>query len=218
MEIRQALEVLGLGTKCSADEAKKQYRKLAKQWHPDSKFGNSDKFVKINEAYQEVVKFIDLRDKGIGELEYGELGKKKENAEKLLLRLTIENLAVLKSGRQLEFTGNRGQKINMAWADLEKHKIIIQDNVKITDITDEKSSETETQNLTIFGTLDKSFGIVEYKPIEVRLKNESRSLKLAVKMDSSEKILTTSADVLMLSFVFGELIAKVKLEIKRGSN
>lgn len=47
--------VLGVPEKATADEIKKQYRRLAKQYHPDANKGDSkaaDRFKEISEAYQ----------------------------------------------------------------------------------------------------------------------------------------------------------------------
>ena len=41
---------LGVGKTAEIDEIKKQYRKLAREHHPD-KGGNPEKFKKISEAY-----------------------------------------------------------------------------------------------------------------------------------------------------------------------
>lgn len=48
-----ALAELGLTSEASAEEITRQYRKLALQYHPD-RGGNSDKFQKITEAYQQL--------------------------------------------------------------------------------------------------------------------------------------------------------------------
>jgi molecular chaperone DnaJ len=56
MKLREAYTILGLSPGASPDEAKKQYRKLTKEFHPDvNKEPDAEaKFKKINEAYQVV--------------------------------------------------------------------------------------------------------------------------------------------------------------------
>lgn len=47
-------EILGLDKNVSVDEVKKQYRKLAKQYHPDKQTGKEDQFLRIKEAYDSI--------------------------------------------------------------------------------------------------------------------------------------------------------------------
>jgi molecular chaperone DnaJ len=55
MNVKEAYSILEISSDSTPEEAKKQYRKLAKQYHPDNKeTGVEDKFKKINEAYQVV--------------------------------------------------------------------------------------------------------------------------------------------------------------------
>lgn len=51
---RDYYEILGVNKQASADEIKRAYRKLARQYHPDvnKEAGSADKFKEINEAYQ----------------------------------------------------------------------------------------------------------------------------------------------------------------------
>jgi len=54
MKLDEAYKILGLTPGVNAEETKKQYRKLTKEFHPDinKDAGAEDKFKKINEAYQ----------------------------------------------------------------------------------------------------------------------------------------------------------------------
>jgi len=54
MKLNEAYSILDLKPGVTPEEAKKQYKKLAKEFHPDvnKEAGADDKFKKINEAYQ----------------------------------------------------------------------------------------------------------------------------------------------------------------------
>ena len=54
MNLKEAISILKIPEGSSPEEAKKQYRKLTKEFHPDinKEPGAEDKFKKINEAYQ----------------------------------------------------------------------------------------------------------------------------------------------------------------------
>ncbi|MBE8365997.1 DnaJ domain-containing protein, partial [Leptospira borgpetersenii serovar Balcanica] len=54
MAKRDYYEVLGISKSASADEIKKAYRKLSKQYHPDinKEAGADEKFKEISEAYE----------------------------------------------------------------------------------------------------------------------------------------------------------------------
>lgn len=56
MKLSEAYNILGIASDTSPDDAKKQYRKLTKEFHPDinKDSGAEDKFKKINEAYKVV--------------------------------------------------------------------------------------------------------------------------------------------------------------------
>src|SRR5208282_6620239 len=55
VKFRDYYEVLGVARGASADDIKKAFRKLARQYHPDvakTKKGAEEKFKEINEAYE----------------------------------------------------------------------------------------------------------------------------------------------------------------------
>jgi len=57
MDINRALKVMNLKAGCSKEEVKKQFRKLAKENHPDIKGESYNKiFIDINEAYSVLMK------------------------------------------------------------------------------------------------------------------------------------------------------------------
>ena len=47
-------EILGVNENASADEIKKAYRKLSKQFHPDVNQNGEEKFKDITEAYENI--------------------------------------------------------------------------------------------------------------------------------------------------------------------
>ena len=55
-EERKALAILSLGWPVSLEEIKRQYRKMAKRFHPDSENGHAERFRRINEAYRLLVR------------------------------------------------------------------------------------------------------------------------------------------------------------------
>jgi len=47
-------DILGIETNATAEQIKKQYRKLSMEFHPDRPNGNAEKFKTINEAYEQL--------------------------------------------------------------------------------------------------------------------------------------------------------------------
>ncbi len=64
MKLSEAYKVLNLPSTATPEEVKKQYKKLAKEFHPDvnKDSGAEDKFKKINEAYQVVESGVEESD------------------------------------------------------------------------------------------------------------------------------------------------------------
>lgn len=52
MDFKDYYNTLGLGKKASEKEVKSAFKKLAKQYHPDSQTGSEEKFKELNEAYE----------------------------------------------------------------------------------------------------------------------------------------------------------------------
>jgi DnaJ-class molecular chaperone len=57
-KIKEALDILGLPTLITRGDIKKQYRFLAKKYHPDQG-GNTEDMEKINQAYQLLIHYIE---------------------------------------------------------------------------------------------------------------------------------------------------------------
>ena len=56
-DIKEALEILGLPTLISEEDIKKQYRHLAKKYHPDQG-GDAQEMERINQAYALLTSYI----------------------------------------------------------------------------------------------------------------------------------------------------------------
>ncbi|XP_062962178.1 dnaJ homolog subfamily C member 28 [Cynocephalus volans] len=59
-EIKEYYRLLNLNEGCSADDVRESFRKLAKQYHPDSGSNNADSatFIRIEEAYRRVLSSV----------------------------------------------------------------------------------------------------------------------------------------------------------------
>ncbi|MBD3164211.1 DnaJ domain-containing protein [Candidatus Woesearchaeota archaeon] len=56
MDLREARQLLELGENTEKEEVRGNYRRLAKEYHPDLNSGNSGKMMEINEAYEIIMK------------------------------------------------------------------------------------------------------------------------------------------------------------------
>jgi len=63
MDLKDALNTIGLPKTASAEEFKTKYRELAKKYHPDIYKDDPEKFKKINEAYQLIQEYQKDPDK-----------------------------------------------------------------------------------------------------------------------------------------------------------
>jgi len=57
-EIKEALNILELPAYITKDEIKKQYKLLAKKYHPDV-YKDQEQMAKINNAYKIIMQYID---------------------------------------------------------------------------------------------------------------------------------------------------------------
>ncbi len=57
-ELQAALQVFGLGERATLGEIKKRYRRLAKQFHPDTAGGNQDMIQKLNEVHRVLLDYV----------------------------------------------------------------------------------------------------------------------------------------------------------------
>lgn len=57
-DFEKALYSLEIVSKASITEIKNKYQKLSKEYHPDMKNGDNEKFLEINEAYKVVSEYM----------------------------------------------------------------------------------------------------------------------------------------------------------------
>ena len=69
-EFEKALSSLGIVSKFTANELKKNYLKLSKKYHPDMPTGNSDKFKEINESYKMIQHYVQNYRFGVDEEDF----------------------------------------------------------------------------------------------------------------------------------------------------
>ena len=65
--------ILGVNKSCSQNDIKRAYRHLAKKYHPDKNISNSDKFIKIQTAYEMLMGTQSLKEQTM--LSHNELKK-----------------------------------------------------------------------------------------------------------------------------------------------
>ena len=58
-QIEEALETLQLPKLITKEQIKKQYRYLAKKYHPDKSTASNEKIKRINEAYSLLMRYIE---------------------------------------------------------------------------------------------------------------------------------------------------------------
>lgn len=59
MDFRKAINILGLTSNFTEDELKRKHKELAKKFHPDSAFGDEQKFMSVQEAFDFLSSNID---------------------------------------------------------------------------------------------------------------------------------------------------------------
>ncbi len=57
-QVKEALQVLGLGERASLKELREQYRLLARQYHPDTGAGDQQLMQRVNEAYALLLAYV----------------------------------------------------------------------------------------------------------------------------------------------------------------
>jgi len=55
MDLRKCYHILGLSETASDAQVKQRYRKLAKKYHPDTVTGDPHQFLKVKEAYEQII-------------------------------------------------------------------------------------------------------------------------------------------------------------------
>ncbi|ADV45729.1 J domain-containing protein [Nitratifractor salsuginis] len=59
MDIRKALEILGLPSLVTRREIKERYRQLARRYHPDRDEGDAARMGEINRAYETLMEYVE---------------------------------------------------------------------------------------------------------------------------------------------------------------
>ncbi|XP_045140700.1 dnaJ homolog subfamily C member 28 [Echinops telfairi] len=148
-KMREYYRLLNLDEDCSADDVREAFRKLAKQYHPDSGSGTADAatFIRIEEAYRNVllhvVKQAKVRQKKADDTE--EEDKFKYKTPQHRHYLSFEGIGLgTPSQREKQYRQFRADRATEQVMDYQKHKLYSQyfpDSLIIKDVRESKKQK-----------------------------------------------------------------------------
>ncbi|XP_006878406.1 PREDICTED: LOW QUALITY PROTEIN: DnaJ (Hsp40) homolog, subfamily C, member 28 [Chrysochloris asiatica] len=148
-KIREYYRLLNLDEECSADDVRESFRKLAKQYHPDSGSSTADSvmFIKIEEAYRNVLSYViqqtNARQKKADDAEEEDKFKYKTPQHRHYLSFEGVGLGT-PSQREKQYRQFRADRATEQVMEYQKHKLYSQyfaDSLIIKDVRESKKQK-----------------------------------------------------------------------------
>ncbi|KAM6224031.1 dnaJ homolog subfamily C member 28 [Rhynchocyon petersi] len=148
-KMREYYRLLNLGEECSADDVRESFRKLAKQYHPDSGSPTADSatFIKIEEAYRNVLSHV-IEQTNAGQKK----GEDSEEEDKFKYKtpqhrhyLSFEGVGLgTPSQRERQYRQFRADRATEQVMDYQRHKLYSQyfaDSITVKDVRESKKQK-----------------------------------------------------------------------------
>ncbi|XP_007939466.1 dnaJ homolog subfamily C member 28 [Orycteropus afer afer] len=147
-KIREYYRLLNLDEECSADDVRESFRKLAKQYHPDSGSSTADSatFIRIEEAYRNVLSYvIEQTNARQNKAEDEEEDKFKYKTPQHRHYLSFEGIGLgTPSQREKQYRQFRADRATEQVMEYQKHKLYSQhfaDSIIVKDVRESKKQK-----------------------------------------------------------------------------